>query len=128
MPTVSLIYIDVNRKCMTGRNMTVHNKGWIEKCAVPAEDTIVWRMRPCAVAPGSVLPSSVSVRSVGKTWRAAKPKAAGNDKELMWLKCDTKLHHKSGLIGFAWIWITYIFMISLSLSLYVYIYSPYIHL
>lgn len=66
MPTVSLIYIDVNRKRMTGRNMTVHNKGRFEKCAA-GEDTVVWRMRLCAVAPGSVLPSSVSVRSVGKT-------------------------------------------------------------
>lgn len=72
MPTVSLIYIDVNRKRMTGRNMTVHNKGRIEKCAA-AGDTVVWGMRICAVAPGSVLPSSVSVRSVGKIGRAEQP-------------------------------------------------------
>lgn len=66
MPPVSLIYIDVNRKRMTGRYMTVHNKGRIEKYAA-AEDAIVCRMRLRAVAPGSVLPPSAGVRNVGRT-------------------------------------------------------------
>lgn len=72
MPPVSLINIDVNRKRMTGRYITLHNKGRIEKYAASG-DAIVWTMRLCAVALGSVLPSSVSVRTVERTsWMSVK--------------------------------------------------------
>lgn len=57
---VSLIYIDVNRKRMTGRNMTVHHKGRIEKMESAVEN-IVLRATLGASGAGSVLPPSVCV-------------------------------------------------------------------